>query len=348
MSRVIKFGGTSLDTPAHRADAVALVKKYYAEDPKLTVVVSAMGRKGMPYATDTLLSVIGKAEARIRDFGMCSGEILSCAVMAAALQQVDIPALPMTGGQAGILTDGVFGQAEAICVDDKPQISAWMRGRVPVVCGFQGRTAMGELATLGRGGSDTTASLLAEAVQADEIVIVTDVPGLRQMDPRWLPKAPLIPNISFEQMQYLAESGAGIVHPRAVGVAAAARIPIWLRTATNDEEKTCVGVEIMAVQAMAAQPGWARIETDTDVLAMPDMLAEAIADTLTQRGERVSVIRDLARLTVLGVPAQQARKALDEEQIPCLGSEAAPDGCVLWVWQYDLRGAAEAVQRMMR
>jgi len=343
MSVIIKFGGTSLDTPEHRRQAVEKVGTLYAQTPQITVVVSAMGRKGEPYATDTLLSAVGKATPQTRDFGACAGEILSCAMMASALQAVGIPAMPMTGGQAGIRTDRTFGSAQVIEVDAGPQRAAWQAGQVPVVCGFQGQTGQGELTTLGRGGSDTTAAWLAAAVQAQQIVIVTDVAGVRRGDPRWLKDAPRIPMLSMAQMQAMAENGAKVVHPGAVQVARVSGIPMVICTANGEEGETQIVPEAPLTGAMAALSGWARIETEHETLTVADAQAETVAETLSRRGERVSLIRDLTRLTVWGLDAEQAAQLLRQIEVPCMAAEMMPGGCILWLWDYDLCAAAETL-----
>ena len=177
---VMKFGGTSLKDRECRDAAVNHIISAPATP---VVVVSAMGRNGAPYATDSLRQLLisegGEISDRDMDFIMCCGEMISAAVLAQAIKARGRRAKPLTGAQAGISTDGVYGSATVTGVDVAPIRKLLADGIIPVVTGFQGDFA-GEFTTLGRGGSDTTAAVLGQALGADEVQIFTDVVGIPQ------------------------------------------------------------------------------------------------------------------------------------------------------------------------
>ena len=141
----------------------------------VVVVVSAMGRLNSPYATDTLLSLLGGSQGSLSkrelDLLMGTGEIISAVVLSGELQKAGIASEAYSGGRAGIITDNNYTGAEVLSVDAVPLRAALREGLVPVVAGFQGRSLEGELATLGRGGSDLTAALLGEALDAEKVEI---------------------------------------------------------------------------------------------------------------------------------------------------------------------------------
>jgi aspartate kinase len=148
------------------------------------VVVSAMGRQPDPYATDTLLGLIGPVRGGPnRDLLLAVGEMISAAVFAELLTSLGNPAQAMTGGQAGIITDDTFGDAHILEVDPSAVLAAIDKGLVPVVTGFQGATRSGGVSTLGRGGSDLTAIALGDALKASSVDIYTDVSGVFTASP---------------------------------------------------------------------------------------------------------------------------------------------------------------------
>ena len=165
-----KFGGTSVSTDESRKQVIEKVKNAIKEGYSPVLVVSAMGRKGEPYATDTLLSLVDdkfkNTNKLAQDLLMCCGETISSVVMSSDLYSAGIDAMPLTGGQAGILTDNNFTDATCIEVKPKKILELVSQGRVPVITGFQGISESGYLTTLGRGGSDTTASILGVALKA--------------------------------------------------------------------------------------------------------------------------------------------------------------------------------------
>jgi len=227
---VQKFGGTSVSSPALRQRVVERVLDAKARGYHPVVVVSAMGRRGDPYATDTLLDLAdevgGEPNRRERDQLAACGEIISSALMAQMLCAAGCPARSMSGAQAGIVTDERFGNARIVEVNPAPVLACLEKGIVPVVAGFQGVTRRGEVTPLGRGGSDTTAAALGGALQAVAVEIYTDVDGIMTADPRLVPDAGILPRLTYQEVAELALQGARVIHPRAVEIARQARVPV--------------------------------------------------------------------------------------------------------------------------
>ncbi|SCK03017.1 Aspartokinase 2 [uncultured Clostridium sp.] len=245
---VQKFGGTSVSTEARREQLAAKVKTAIDEGLKPVVVVSAMGRKGDPYATDTLLSLLGDKflsdNKNAQDLLMCCGEIISSVVVCNTLYNYGIKAVPLTGGQAGILTDDNFTNANFINTDPGKILEVINEGKVPVVTGFQGITKEGLFTTLGRGGSDTSACILGVALKAKEIEIYTDVDGIMTADPRLVDDVSLIDEVSYNEVYQLADQGAKVIHPKAVDLAKKANIPLVIRNTMSDSKGTLIIKEV--------------------------------------------------------------------------------------------------------
>jgi len=241
---VQKFGGTSVSTEESRKQVIEKVKNAINEGYSPVVVVSAMGRKGEPYATDTLLSLVGdkfrNTNKLAQDLLMCCGETISSVVMSSDLYSAGIDSMPLTGGQAGILTDNNFSDATCIEVKPKKILELVSQGRVPVITGFQGISESGYLTTLGRGGSDTTASILGVALKASTIEIYTDVDGIMTADPRIVENANLIDVISYNEVFQLADKGATVIHPKAVEVAMEGNIPILIKNTMSNAKGTLI------------------------------------------------------------------------------------------------------------
>ncbi|MDI3327234.1 MAG: aspartate kinase [Alicyclobacillaceae bacterium] len=239
---VQKFGGTSLATDEARLWAVRHVQSALAQRYRPVVVVSAMGRKGAPYATDTLLDLIdpGLTPPREIDLLLSCGEVISAVSFACLLRRHGVDACALTGGQAGILTGGEFTAAEILRVRPRRIFRELESGRVPVVAGFQGQTEEGEVTTLGRGGSDTTAAALGVALDAERVDIFTDVEGVMTADPRIVEDARRIRSATYAEICNLAYQGAKVIHPRAVEIAMKKNIPVRIRSTTSDDEGTLV------------------------------------------------------------------------------------------------------------
>jgi aspartate kinase len=242
---VQKFGGTSVSTPERRSLVVEKIVKAHKEGYATVVVVSAMGRKGEPYATDTLLSLLSsnfkENNLLATDLLMCCGEIISSVVMCEELSKANVKCVPLTGGQAGIITDDNFGNASLMRVETENLLDLLQKGIVPIVTGFQGMTSKGYLTTLGRGGSDVTAAILGAALKAEEVEIYTDVDGIMTADPRIVKDAALIKKISYSEVFQFADQGAKVIHPRAVEIAMSANISLAIKNTMSDSQGTLIG-----------------------------------------------------------------------------------------------------------
>ncbi len=227
MSVVVqKFGGSSLSSPELREIAASRVIEAARGGAQVVVVVSAMGRAPDPYATDTLLSLIGPVRGGPnRDLLLAVGEMISASVFAELLTSLGAPAQAMTGGQAGVLTDDTFGDARILNVDPGAVRAALEAGIIPVVTGFQGATRGGGVSTLGRGGSDLTAIALGDALDASSVDIYTDVSGVFTADPRRVADAHTVDRVTPAEMVELAGNGAKVMHSKAAELAHATKTP---------------------------------------------------------------------------------------------------------------------------
>ncbi|MFB0518630.1 MAG: aspartate kinase [Acidobacteriota bacterium] len=241
---VQKFGGTSLKDSHTRDLTLGHILLTVKEGKGVVVVVSAMGRKPSPYATDTLIELLKAAgepaSPRELDLMVSCGEIISTALMAHSLSSRGCPAVGLTGGQAGIITDGKYGQAEITEINSELILRHLREGKVVVVAGFQGVSPQGEVTTLGRGGSDTSAAAIGVAVSAEMVDIYTDVEGVAVVNPALVPKAPFLKEIDFKDMLRLANEGCRVVHPRAIKTALAGNLPLRVRSTFSRKEGTLI------------------------------------------------------------------------------------------------------------
>ena len=242
---VQKFGGTSVANEESRLAVKNKIQQAIHNGYSPVVVVSAMGRKGAPYATDTLIDVL-KAEnisvnVREMDVMMCCGEIISSCIMAAHLQKHGINAMALTGGQAGIVTDSQFGAARIKNINVSNLHHLLEAGIIPVVCGFQGVTEDNQkFTTLGRGGSDTTAAALGAALHAEFVEIYTDVDGIMTADPRVVAQANILEKISYAEVCQMAHNGAKVIHPRAVEIAMSSNVPLIVKSTFSEAPGTII------------------------------------------------------------------------------------------------------------
>ncbi len=240
MSIVIqKFGGTSLRNLNNQSDFLKQVKKEVQTGSNIVVVVSAMGRSGDPYATDTLISQLENISTAVnpkkKDLIMSVGETISAVLVSHLLENEGLPSEALTGFQAGIITDDTFNSSKIIEIDTNKIQRYLNENKIVVVAGFQGATENLEITTLGRGGSDTTAVALGGYLNAERVDIFTDVPGVAVTDPRLVPNARYIKKISYDDVYRLAINGANVIHPNAVLLGKQYNVPIRvLSTFTND------------------------------------------------------------------------------------------------------------------
>ena len=237
---VQKYGGTSVadrDKLLAAADRVAALAR---QGNRVVVVVSAQGD-----TTDEMIrraaQVNRRGSSREMDAYLASGEQMSAALMAMALGSLGYPAVSLTGAQAGIRTDGIHGNAEILDVDCQRIQAELEEGKIVVVAGFQGVDARGDITTLGRGGSDTTAVALAAWLKAERCQIFTDVDGIYDRDPRIFPEAHRFGRISYEKMLALVENGAQVLHDRSVEMARRHRISVEVLSAFTGNPGTLVG-----------------------------------------------------------------------------------------------------------
>jgi aspartate kinase len=241
---VQKYGGTSLSTPELRNRVAEIIRSAREQGSHVVVVVSAIGRLGEPYATDTLLHLVKAVnpEPAVRelDMIMSCGEIISGVLLASHLSAQGLPARFFTGQQAGIVTDGQYGNGHILTIKTENIIGCLEQNIIPVVAGFQGLGHNGEIVTLGRGGSDTTASALAAALKAEVIDIFTDVEGVMTADPRIVTNARLLDSVTYNEVCQLAREGAKVVHPRAVEIAMHCGIPLRIKSTLSDSMGTLI------------------------------------------------------------------------------------------------------------
>ncbi|SDJ00893.1 aspartate kinase [Salimicrobium halophilum] len=245
---VQKFGGTSVRDKESRARAMSHIEKAVKEGYKVVVTVSAMGRKGEPYATDTLLSLVDypntTLSSREQDLIMSCGEVISSVVFSDELSKSGVKSTALTGAQAGFLTNSDFTKAKI--VDMKPDriLQELKDLDVVVVAGFQGKNDDGETTTFGRGGSDTTAAALGAALNAEYVDIFTDVEGIMTADPRIVESARTMEQITYNEISNLAYQGAKVIHPRAVEIAMHAKVPLRVRSTYSDLPGTLVSASV--------------------------------------------------------------------------------------------------------
>ncbi|NUI60906.1 aspartate kinase [Bacillus amyloliquefaciens] len=241
---VQKFGGTSVKDDKGRKLALAHIKDAISEGYKVVVVVSAMGRKGDPYATDSLIGLLYGSQSDIspreQDMLLSCGETISSVVFSSMLKENGIKAAALTGAQAGFLTNAQHTDAKIIEMKTERLFAALASHDAVVVAGFQGATEKGDTTTIGRGGSDTSAAALGAAVDAEFIDIFTDVEGVMTADPRIVENAKPLPNVTYTEICNLAYQGAKVIHPRAVEIAMQAKVPIRVRSTYSKDKGTLV------------------------------------------------------------------------------------------------------------
>ncbi|MCQ6280146.1 aspartate kinase [Bacillus sp. EB600] len=241
---VQKFGGTSVKDEESRKHAQRHVEKALADGYKVVVVVSAMGRKGDPYATDTLLSLVNgnlsKISKREQDLLLSCGESIASIVFTNMLLESGIHATSLTGAQAGFRTNNDHTNAKIIEMKCERLLRELEQSDVVVVAGFQGMAKNGDVTTIGRGGSDTSAAALGSGLNAEWIDIFTDVEGIMTADPRIAENARPLSVVTYTEVCNMAYQGAKVIHPRAVEIAMQAKVPIRIRSTYSDKLGTLV------------------------------------------------------------------------------------------------------------
>lgn len=321
---VQKFGGTSVGDIERIRHVANIVKQTREQGNQCVVVVSAMGK-----STDALIEMAEQLSAsppkREMDMLLSTGEQVSISLLTIALQELGVPTRSLTGWQAGIETDEMFGKAQITKIQTETVKQHLNNGEVLVVAGFQGWSSNHEVTTLGRGGSDTTAVALAAAINADYCEIYTDVTGVFTTDPRVVPLARKLAEISYDEMLELANLGAGVLHPRAVEFAKNYGVELVVRSSFSDEPGTtvkdvCEMEQQLKVRGVAHDLDVARLK----VIGLPNqssrlsqlfnILAEAqINVDIIVQSEHVSETMDVS-FSVQEKEVNQALAALEEKQ----------------------------------
>jgi aspartate kinase len=249
---VQKYGGTSVGNTERIKHVAARVAKYRAKGDQVVVVVSAMSG-----VTDNLIKlakeIMPLPSEREMDVLLATGEQQTIALTAIALHALNVPAVSLTGPQAGIVTDVVHTKAKIHDISPKKVHELLKQGNVVIVAGFQGKTPEGQITTLGRGGSDLTAIALAAALKADLCQIYTDVDGVYTADPRIVPNAQKLPEISYDEMLELASLGAKVMQSRSVEFAKKFGVVFEVRSSLNDNPGTIVKEETKSMEGVVVR-----------------------------------------------------------------------------------------------
>lgn len=324
---VQKFGGTSVADASKIRRAAERVMKARAQGHDVVVVVSARGK-----TTDDLIRDAAELSddppPREMDALLATGEQITAALLAMTLESEGQPAISFTGGQAGIATDASHSRARITTIEADRIREQTAAGRVVVVCGFQGVQSDGSITTLGRGGSDTTATALAAALAADECEIYTDVTGVFTTNPKHVATARRLEQISYDEMLELASLGAGVMHSRSVEFAKKYAVPLRVRSASEEGPGTLIGPEsgeARPVIGLALVEEESRVSLD-DIPDQPGVLA-AIFDCMAERRIPIDMVvqnvgHDRRARVSFTVPKDELEDAIAaaEQAIAAIGS----------------------------
>jgi aspartate kinase len=249
---VQKFGGTSVADAEKINRAARRAIKAQLEGHQVVMTVSAMGK-----TTDKLVALAAEVNSnppkREMDMLLTTGEQISISLMAMAIHAAGHQAISFTGGQIGMLTDASHTKARIHSIDAARIHAELDAGRIVIVAGFQGVTTEGAITTLGRGGSDTTAVAIAAALKADVCEVYTDVDGIYTTDPRIVPQAVKMKEITYDEMLELASLGAGVMHSRSIEFGKKYGVPIHVRSSLTDSEGTHVVAETAGMEAIVVR-----------------------------------------------------------------------------------------------
>jgi aspartate kinase len=289
---VQKFGGTSVGSAERIMNVAQRVMEEKNNGNDVVVVVSAMGK-----TTDHLVSLAKELSSnpsrREMDMLLSTGEQVTISLLAMALAEKGQNVISFTGWQAGIVTESIHSNARITKIETDAINKQLQAGNVVVVAGFQGITETGEITTLGRGGSDTTAVALAAALGADKCDIYTDVTGVFTTDPRYVKEARKLLSVSYDEMLELANLGAGVLHPRAVEFAKNYQIPLEVRSSMEKESGTIIEEEASMEQNLVVRGVAFEDEiTRVTVLGLPNSISNlsTIFTTLAAHHINVDII----------------------------------------------------------
>ena len=263
---VLKFGGASVASVEQFKTLVEIIRQEKERGQKIVVVISAMGD-----TTDNLLALARRVNPhpplREQDMLLSVGERISMALLAMSLAAEGLEAISFTGSQSGIITTS--GHANARIVNVKPfrLLKALEEGKIVIVAGFQGVSTQGEITTLGRGGSDTTAVVLAAALQAEMVKFYKDVPGIFSSDPKVDPNASFLPTLSYEEAITLTAKGAQVIHPRAVHLACKYAITLYFTSFDPEQRMRYPGTWIKEEKTKISPDPFLSIAEDSSLLA---------------------------------------------------------------------------------
>lgn len=267
---VQKFGGTSVADPEKIRAAARKAIRAQREGNQVLMVVSAMGHQ-TDHLIDLANQVSSRPPAREMDMLLSTGEQVSVALVAMAIDSLGSKAVSMTGGQLGIRTDNTFTKARIRSIDTTRIRTLLDQGYIVIAAGFQGIDDDFNITTLGRGGSDTTAVALAAVLGADACEIYTDVDGVYTTDPRLLPEARRVGVISYDEMLELASLGAGVMHSRSIEFAKKFGVPIHVRSSFSDIEGSMIVAEPESRNVPVSGAALTRAEARVTVLGVPDV-----------------------------------------------------------------------------
>ena len=314
---VQKFGGTSVaDAQKIVAAARKAVARHKAGD-KVVVVVSAMGHQ-TDVLVDLAKQITERPSAREMDMLLSTGEQVSVALFAMAIQSLGEEAVSLTGAQIGIRTDSTHTKARIKSISTDHIMKLLDDGRIVIAAGFQGIDQHGNITTLGRGGSDTTAVALAAVLRADVCEIYTDVDGVYTTDPRILPAARRLPSISYDEMLELASLGAGVMHPRSIEFAKKFGVPVLVRSSFKDVPGTLIVAADRATSRPVSGVALAKDEARITLEGVPDQPGSnhKLFSPLASSGIAVDmIVQNLAQQGLADisftVPADDLAQALD-------------------------------------
>jgi len=327
---VQKFGGTSVGSAERIRNVAERIAATHRDGHGVVAVVSAMGA-----TTDDLIelaaAVSGREHAREMDMLLTAGERIAMALVAMAIQDLDVPAVSLTGSQAGILTTSAHGQAEIVDIRADRVRSGLADGKVVIVAGFQGVSPDSrDVTTLGRGGSDATAVALAAALEAEVCEIYTDVDGIFTADPHLVTGARKLDEIQFEEMLELAGAGAGVLMARSVEFGRRYNVPIHVRSSFHAGEGTWVR-EVTMEKAIIRSIAHDTSEAKVTVHGVPDKpgVAAMLFEPLAEAGVNVDmIVQNVSRdgVTDISFTVPKSGSALAAEIVGRIVHEIGADG----------------------
>jgi aspartate kinase len=334
MSLIVqKYGGSSVGDAEKIKNVARRVAQTKDKGNQVVVVVSAMGK-----TTDELIKLAyqinERPDERELDMLLSTGEIISCTLLAMALEAMGYEAISLSGAQAGIRTDAVYSRARIQSIDPERIVKELEKGNIVIVAGFQGITDEMDITTLGRGGSDTTAVALAVSLGAEVCQIYTDVEGVFTADPRLVPEAQKLPEIGYEEMLELATYGAKVMHPRAVELGELFGVPILVASSFNDNPGTLIhgGVSMEVrnkVRGIAHDLDVAKIT----VVGVPDRpgIAAAILEPLARANVSIDTIvqnASINKITDLTFTVARSQLAKAMEVVKPIAKSIGARDCV--------------------